>query len=91
MFVPFQAKDLQLALLLIFIVCMFFVTNLPRLLLNLYELFNVDDMIACGQDFFPPVWFICASSVNHLLLILNCIMNFVVYCCFNDGFKRLIW
>jgi hypothetical protein len=45
---------LQLALLLIFIVCMFFVTNLPRLLLNLYELFNVDDMISCGVQFYPP-------------------------------------
>jgi hypothetical protein len=30
-----QAKDLQLALLLIFIVCMFFVTNLPRLLVSI--------------------------------------------------------
>ena len=45
---------MQLALLLIFIVCMFFVTNLPRLLLNLYELFNVDDMISCGVHFVPP-------------------------------------
>ena len=38
----------------------------------------------------PPVWFMCSTSVNHLLLVFNCIMNFVVYCCFNDGFKRLI-
>jgi hypothetical protein len=53
-YLHFKAKDLQLALLLIFIVCMFFVTNLPRLLLNLYELFNVDDMISCGVQFYPP-------------------------------------
>lgn len=85
-----QAKDLQLALILVCVVCMFFVTNLPRLLLNLYELFNVDDMISCEDDFIPPTWFICSTSVNHLLLVLNCIMNFVVYCCFNDGFKKLI-
>lgn len=32
----------------------------------------------------------CMTSVNHLLLVLNCIMNFVVYCCFNAGFKRVV-
>jgi hypothetical protein len=30
-------------------------------------------------------------SLTFSAQILNCIMNFVVYCCFNDGFKRLIW
>ena len=29
-------------------------------------------------------------SVNHLLLVLNCVMNFVVYCCFNSGFKKVV-
>ena len=29
-------------------------------------------------------------SINHLLLVLNCIMNFVVYCCFNSGFKKVV-
>ena len=57
---------------------MFFVTNLPRLLLNLYELYNVNKMIKCGDLFVPPTWFICSTSINHLLLILNFIMNFVV-------------
>ena len=41
--------------------------------------------------FRPPVWFICMLSVNHLLLVLNCVMNFVVYCCFNSGFKKVVW
>ncbi len=70
---------------------MFFVTNLPRLLLNLYELFNVNDMIECGDLFFPPAWFICSTSVNHLLLILNSIMNFVVYASFNESFQNVIF
>ena len=82
-----QAKDLQLGIILILICVMFFVSNLPRLLLNLYELFNIDEIIECGENFFPPTWFICSTSVNHLLLVLNCIMNFVVYCCFNEKFK----
>ena len=85
-----QAKDLQLALILVCVVCMFFVTNLPRLLLNLYELFNVDQVISCGDAFLPPVWHMCMTSVNHLLLVLNTIANFVVYCVFNEGFKKVI-
>lgn len=85
-----QAKDLQLGMILVCVVCMFFVTNVPRVLLNLYELFHVDYSIECGDDFRPPVWLMCMSSVNHLLLVLNCIMNFVVYCCFNSGFKKVV-
>ena len=70
---------------------MFFVSHLPRLLLNLYELYKVDEIIECGDNFFPPTWFICSTSVNHLLLVLNCIMNFVVYCCFNEKFKVILF
>ena len=46
-----QAKDLQLGMILVCVVCMFFVTNVPRVLLNLYELFHVDRSIECGDDF----------------------------------------
>ena len=46
-----QAKDLQLGMILVCVVCMFFVTNVPRVLLNLYELFHVDYSIECGDDF----------------------------------------
>jgi len=86
-----QAKDLQLGFILILVCVMFFLTNLPRLLLNLYELYKVDDIIECGDQFFPPTWFICSTSVNHLLLVLNCIMNFIVYCCFNEKFKHILF
>ena len=42
-------------------------------------------------QFFPPTWFICSTTVNHLLLVLNCIMNFIVYCCFNKKFKHVLF
>ena len=83
----FQAKDLHLSLILICVICVFFICNFPRLLLNLYEMFHCDAIIACGDSFFPPVWFICSNAVNHLLLVVNCIMNFVVYCYFNRSFR----
>ena len=83
----FQAKDLHLSVMLVCVICVFFITNFPRLLLNLYEMFYCDEIIACGDRFFPPVWFICSTAVNHLLLVINCIMNFVVYCYFNRNFR----
>ena len=86
-----QAKDLQLGLILILVVCMFFMANLPRVLLNLYELFYVNEIIDCKEAFIPPTWFICSTSVNHLLLVLNCIMNFVIYCCCNESFRNILF
>ena len=69
---------------------MFFITNLPRVLLNFYELYNVNEMIACEDQFIPPTWFICSTSANHLLLILNCLMNFTVYCFLNKNFCKIL-
>ena len=86
-----QAKDLQLARILILIACMFFVTNLPRLLLNLYELFYINEMMDCKGAFVPSTWFICSTSVNHLLIVINCLMNFVIYCCYNKSFQNILF
>ena len=87
-----QAKELQLARILILVAGMFFVTNLPRLLLNLYELFYINELMICKTNFVPSAWFICSTSVNHLLIVINCLMNFVIYCFYNESFQNiLIW
>ena len=87
-----QAKELQLARILILVAGMFFVTNLPRLLLNLYELFYINELMICKSNFVPSAWSICSTSVNHLLIVINCLMNFIIYCCYNKSFQNiLIW
>ena len=86
-----HAKDLQLAVVLILIVIIFFVCHLTRLLLNFWELSVVNEMIQCSEDFVPPTWFFCSTSVNHLLVVLNCIGNFVVYCCFNENYRSVLF
>ena len=85
-----QAKDLQLGWILIYMSGMFFVTNLPRLLLNLYELFYLDTIIECGDAFLPPTWFICCTSANHLLTVFNSLMNFTINFCFFDYFRVIL-
>ena len=87
----FQAKDLQLAYILVFIICVFMGTNLPRLLVNLYELFTVDSILNCGLHYLPPVWFICSSDLTHLLMVINGICNFLIYCWLNPNFKAVLY
>lgn len=41
-------------------------------------------------DFFPPVWFNCFVSFNHLLLIINASCNFLIYVSVGDKFKTTI-
>ena len=89
--VMFQAKDLRLAYILVFIICVFIGTNLPRLLVNLYELFTVDYTLKCGIYYLPPAWFICSSNLTHLLMVINSICNFLIYCWLNPSFKSVLY
>ncbi len=41
-------------------------------------------------DFMPPVWFLCITSFNHWLLIVNASFNFLIYCSIGTGFKEAI-
>ena len=89
--VMFQAKDLQLAYILVFIICVFIGTNLPRLLVNLYELLTVDYTLKCGIHYLPPTWFICSSDLTHLLMVINGICNFLIYYWLTPSFKSVLY
>ena len=45
-----KASELNLAVILLFIVFMFFVCHFPRILLNVHEFFMLEDMIECGSS-----------------------------------------
>ena len=45
-----KASELNLAVILLFIVFMFFVCHFPRILLNVHEFFMLEDMIQCGSS-----------------------------------------
>ena len=40
--------------------------------------------------FRPPVWFLCVTSFNHWLLIVNASFNFLIYCSVGTNFKEVI-
>jgi len=85
-----RASEINLAVMLLCIVFFFLVCHFPRILLNVHEFFMLEDMISCGPEFIPPVWFFCTTSFNHWLLILNASCNFLIYVSVGDKFKTTI-
>lgn len=47
--------------------------------------------VRCGLRFLPPVWFICSSDLTHLLMVINSICNFLIYCWLNPNFKTQVY
>ena len=44
-----RASEMNLALILLCVVCMFIICHFPRILLNVHEFYMLDDMIECGD------------------------------------------
>ncbi|TRY73705.1 hypothetical protein TCAL_00917, partial [Tigriopus californicus] len=85
-----KASEMNLAAILLCIVFLFFICHFPRILLNVHEFFMLADMIQCEQAFVPPAWFLCTTSFNHWLLIVNASINFLIYCSVGNKFKEII-
>ncbi|CAB4067152.1 unnamed protein product [Lepeophtheirus salmonis] len=66
-----RAGEMNMAAILLCIVFLFMICHVLRILLNVNEIFMLDDIISCGDDFTPPAWFFCVTSINHWLLIVN--------------------
>ena len=78
---------MKLAYIFVFIIIVFLACHFPRCLINLYEVFTVENAIHCGQMYFPPLWFLCITDLTHVLMAINSIANFLIYCWFNPNFK----
>ena len=81
---------MKLAYIFVFIIIVFLACHFPRCLINLYEMFTVENAIHCGQMYFPPLWFLCITDLTHVLMAINSIANFLIYCWFNPNFKTLV-
>ena len=78
---------MKLAYIFVFIITVFLACHFPRCLINLYEMFTMENAIHCGQMYFPPLWFLCITDLTHVLMAINSIANFLIYCWFNPNFK----
>ena len=64
------------------IVTTFFLCNLPRLILNMHEIFALDSLELCKATLLGgfPLWAIFLGYVSHVLLVINSSANLIIYC-----------
>ncbi|XP_023333119.1 FMRFamide receptor [Eurytemora carolleeae] len=85
-----RSGEINLAAILVCIVVVFVVCNLLRVVLNVFELFWLDNIFRCGDEFMHAAWFHCLNSISHLLLVLNSSSNFLIYCSLGTNFKLVL-
>ena len=71
-----EQKEIGLATMLMVVVIVFFLCNVLALVVNILELLFQYQMIKM-------------ININNLLVTLNSSVNFIIYCIFNDKFKRI--
>ena len=83
-------SEINSALITTSIVSVFCCCNLTRVILNCYELMTTPEVERCGPNLFqPPDWILCLTSLNHLSLVCNASVNFVIYLVYGQTFRKL--
>lgn len=83
-----QRKEMNLCLILLCIVLVFFLCHAARITLDVYEFSNVELVISCWPPYVPATWAQGLSYISHLMMILNSSVNFIVYCLVGHTFRR---
>ena len=82
-----QRKEINLCLILLAIVMVFFLCHAARIIIDVYEFTNVEKVILC-QPWIPDFWALALTKISHLTMIINSSVNFVVYCLVGYTFRR---
>ena len=83
-------SEINRSLITISIVLVFFFCNITRVILNCYELMLTSHLLECGPDLLTTAdWFLCLTSLNHLSLVCNASLNFIIYLVFGQKFRHL--
>jgi hypothetical protein len=80
----------RLAVLFMGIVAVYLVCHFPRVLLNFYEMLVIERAMACNRLGHPAfdLWAQLVASASHLLLVVNCSTNFLIYSLFSTQFRE---
>nr|XP_040583812.1 FMRFamide receptor-like [Lepeophtheirus salmonis] len=83
-------EENRAAIVLFFIVVMFLICSLPRVILNLYEVLKLNMLraVVSNKCYTLPLWVDLLSSVSIALLVINSSINFFVYCFVNRTFRN---
>ena len=72
-----QKKEISLATMLFAVVVVFFVCNVPPLVVNILEVLKINVN--------------ALNNTSNLLVTFNSSVNLVIYCIFGDKFKRILF
>ena len=84
-------KEINLCLILLCIVFVFFICHASRIFLDVFEFSNLESIIRCAGPrsvWHPGTWLQALPYVSHLMMILNSSINFIVYCLVGHTFRR---
>jgi len=85
-----EKKEACLCIILVTIVLTFFVCHLPRLILNIHETFNLDQITLCSWTPLGgfPIWSIILGRISQVLLVVNSSANFYIYCIIGANHRK---
>jgi len=87
-----QRKEINLSLVLLAIVFLFFICHACRIINDVYEFSNMDLVVNCPKNhrkvFSPPYFMHALMYISHFATILNSSLNFFVYCLVGHTFRR---
>jgi len=86
-----QRKEINLSLVLLAIVFLFFICHACRIINDVYEFSNMDLVVNCpkkSHHFYPPYFMHALVYISHFATILNSSLNFFVYCLVGHTFRR---
>lgn len=83
-----QRKEINLSLVLLCIVFVFFCCHASRIILNIYEFINMQKVEDCKGGWNPSYFWEAMYPISNFAKILNSSLNFFIYCLVGHTFRR---
>eukprot|EP00092_Neocalanus_flemingeri_P093716 GFUD01119133.1.p1 GENE.GFUD01119133.1~~GFUD01119133.1.p1 ORF type:complete len:246 (-),score=49.89 GFUD01119133.1:20-757(-) len=85
--------DLNLSLILLVTIILFFMFHTPRVIISIYEAFTIQKVVNCSQNGlgYYHIWYLYAQSVAQFLQVTRCSQNFPIYMWLNTAFRNIVF
>ena len=81
-----ERKESQLARVMMSYVVAFLFCNLPRLIVEMYNIANASDIIRCKDR--VPAWVKYMGQISVMMLVINSSINIMIYTYMSTEFRR---
>jgi len=84
-------KEVTFFLILLSIAAAFIILHSLRIIVDVYEFLNIEEIIQDMQSFRPSDTIKKLTYVSHFTTILNSGINFLIYSCVGNSFRQELW